>query len=249
MVVDRQFAEKAWPGDKAVGRIIAYRGVVRTGKAYSRDARVVGVVERARDDDLIDSSRERFYVPLAHRARAELNLTIRSDGDPLALAPELRREMATLHRDIPVHAVYTMQDHIDRVLSERRFAMLLMVGFAILTLFLAAVGLYGVMAYTVTRRTREIGIRIALGAAPRRLVRWVVGEGLVLSAIGAALGVAAALASSRALETLLYQVSANDPIALAGAAAVLIGVAMLAAMSRPVAQRASSRCRRCVTSE
>src|SRR6185437_5645796 len=144
-----------------------------------------------------------------------LILYVRASGDPKSLFPALRREVAALDSAIPVIDLRTMEDQIDEGLSTKRIMSYLSAFFAILATVLAAIGLYGVMAYTVARRTREIGIRVALGAGRGTLLKLVMGEVALLTAIGVAIAIPTALALSQLVRTQLYGIVPNDPMSIA----------------------------------
>jgi putative ABC transport system permease protein len=153
---------------------------------------------------------------------------VRASGDPLALVSAARGELQKLDPELPMAALATMDQLLADSLSRSRFTMLLLGIFAAVALLLAAVGIYGLIAYSVTQRTQELGIRIALGAQRRDVLRLVLVQGTRLTLLGLALGVLAALALSRLLATLLFGVTATDPLTFAGVAALLAFVALLA---------------------
>ncbi len=174
-------------------------------------------------------SRGQYYVPYVQRPNnADLFLVVRTDGDPAALAPTVRARIASVDRDLPVYKVTTMEKLVSDSLSQRRFSMFLFGIFAALAMALAVVGLYGVMSYAVTQRTHEIGLRMALGAQGRDVLRMVVGQGMALVAVGLVIGLAGAFALTRYMSSLLYEVSAVDPLTYAGIALLLAAVALIA---------------------
>jgi len=157
-----------------------------------------------------------------------MKVMVRAEGDLAALVPAVRREVAAIDPELPVYEVKTMEAAVDESLSGRRFALLLLGLFAAVALALAAVGVYGVMSYGVVQRTKEIGIRMALGAEQHAVLRLVVGDGMRLAAFGIAIGFGLAVGLSRVLRGMLFGVSSFDPIAYAGLTLVLAGVALLA---------------------
>jgi putative ABC transport system permease protein len=157
-----------------------------------------------------------------------MTVVVRTAGEPLAFVPTARALLAALDRELPVADVYSMMDLVGRSISERRFIMLLLAAFAGVAVTLAAIGVFGVLAYVVTERTPEIGVRLAMGAAPADVVHMFVREGALLAMIGLASGVAAARAAARSLTTLLFGVTATDPLTLAGVTGVLLFVAFTA---------------------
>jgi len=170
-----------------------------------------------------------IVVPLLQYAVPGLRVAARAQaGRPLQLLSPLRAEVLALDKDLALSSPQPLSRVIAESLGERRFQMTLLGIFALLALLLAALGIYGVMAYTVTQRSREIGIRMALGADASVVRRMVVGSGLKLAAAGVAVGAALALLGTRALASLVYQVSTTDPLTLAATAAVLVASALLA---------------------
>ena len=162
---------------------------------------------------------------------------MRSRGDPAVALRAAQATVARLDRDLPVYDAFTLATMVDRSLGQPRFYVMLLTVFAALAVVLAAVGIYGIIAYTVQQRTHEIGIRIALGASPERVVSMVVGHGLALAMAGLVLGSGGAYALSRVLRTLLYDVNERDPLTFIGVA-VLLGVVALVASWIP-ARRAA----------
>jgi putative ABC transport system permease protein len=156
------------------------------------------------------------------------DLTIRTAGDPLSLAGAVRQAVWSIDADQPVSKMMTLYELLDQEVASRRVQTALLGGFAALALILACVGIYGVLSYLVTQRTREIGIRVALGAAAGDVFRAVAGQGMTLAALGIVMGVGAALALTRLLSSLLFGVSAADPRIYAGAVALFAAVALVA---------------------
>ena len=222
-VVNAAFAERAWPGRRALGECL------HVGTEDPSCVRVVGVCENARRQNLVEGDVMQLYLPIdqapefmgvgALLARAE---------DPEAMAPVLRRELQTLRRDLPFVRVRSLGEIVAPQLASWRMGARLFGLYGALALLLAALGTYGVMAYTVARRTREVGVRIALGATRGKVVRRVLGRGLRIAALGVAAGLGLFLLASRFLEPLLFEVSPTDPVVLAGAAATLALSAVLA---------------------
>jgi putative ABC transport system permease protein len=157
-----------------------------------------------------------------------MTLILRTEGDPSNFVGSVRREVNSLDPDLALANIRTMDQLMSQSLGQSRYSGLLLGIFAIVALALAAVGIYGVIAYAVSQRTREIGIRIALGARKRHIFRLVVGHGMILSMIGVAIGVAASLMLTRYLSSLLYDVSSTDPVTFTSVVLILITVALLA---------------------
>jgi putative ABC transport system permease protein len=169
------------------------------------------------------------FYPHRQVYEGEMAVVVRAQGDPAALSAALRHEVAGLDATLPVYDVKTLVAHLGTALFPARAAATLVGLSGSLALLLAAIGLYGVLSYTVALRRHEIGVRVALGAGRRDIVSLVVGKGLRLAGLGAGLGLAVALGLTRFLSFLLYGVSAIDPLVFAGVPALLLGVAALAA--------------------
>jgi putative ABC transport system permease protein len=191
---------------------------------------IVGIAADVKDEDMDEEAEWSFYRPLRQDPWWTMALVVRADGvsDPQGLAPSVRGEVRALDRELPVYNVRTMGDIVDESLSPKRLAMLMMAFFAFGALLLAAVGLYSVMSYTVAQRTHEIGIRMALGAQGRDIQRLVIGQGLALALAGLGIGLVGALAMTRVMSSILYGVSATDPLVFGGVASVLALAALLA---------------------
>ena len=221
-VVNESFARRYWPGGDALGRTIVLDDATYT---------VVGVARDARMRSLADPPVPFLFVSAEQRLNLAPTLLVRADAYPggsSALAAAVRREARALEPRIPLPAVQRMKDVVSIGLLPQRAAAAVTGSLGVVGLLLAALGLYGVVAYSVAQRTREIGVRIALGAAPRDVVRMVVGQSARLAGAGVAVGIALAIAASRALVPLLYGVSALDPITLGGVPLVLTAVAVAA---------------------
>jgi putative ABC transport system permease protein len=228
VVVNQAFVRKYLPDGAAVGRRIKLGGFDSDEPWMT----VVGVVGDVRQMGLEHEARSEMYVPyaqdLGHGFFSPKDLAIRVDGDPMALAESVRKAIWEVDPLQPVSDVRPLQALLDGEVAARSVQSSLLAGFAALALVLASLGIYGVLSYTVAQRRREIGIRMALGAPAGEVVRMVVRQGLVLWAIGILIGLAAALAVTRALASLLYGVSATDPATFAAGAAVLGLVAAFA---------------------
>ncbi|MDQ3803637.1 MAG: ABC transporter permease [Acidobacteriota bacterium] len=224
-IIDETMARKYWPDEDPVGKRIFFEGT----QQQPRWREVVGIVGHVKHKGLEGESRVQYYVPYDQRpTSAGLYLVVRTEGDPSALAAPVRDAIRSVDRDMPVYRVTTMERLVADSLAQRRFAMFLFGVFAGLALVLAVVGLYGVMSYTVTQRTHEIGLRMALGAQARDILRMVVGHGMLLVAVGVGVGLFGAFALTRLMASLLYGVTATDPLVFAGIALLLAAVALLA---------------------
>jgi putative ABC transport system permease protein len=223
-IIDETMAKKYWPNEDPLGKRISFEG----GQQNPRWREIVGIVGHVRSVALEGDSRVQYYVPYAQSPSGGIYLAVRAEGDPNALSGAVRNAIRGVDADLPVYKVTTMDRLVADSLAQRRFAMFLFGIFASLALVLAVVGLYGVMSYMVLQRTHEIGLRMALGAQARDILRMVVGQGVTLVAIGLGLGMLAALVFTRLMSSLLYGVSATDPLTYAGIALLLGCVALVA---------------------
>jgi putative ABC transport system permease protein len=225
IVVGESVAGKYWPGESAVGKRIA------PGRPESPEdwCQVVGVVKDVRQRELSSEPNPLMYLTYEQAGFfAPRYLVVSTEGDPLALAGTVRKTVWEVDRDQPVSNVSTMEGVLSESIARQRFSTLLFGVFAAVALVLAAVGIYGVMSYSMAQRTREIGIRMALGAQRRDVLRLAVGQGLRLVAVGVAVGLAGALTLSRVMSGLLYGISATDPATLVTISLILVAVALLA---------------------
>jgi ABC-type antimicrobial peptide transport system permease subunit len=192
---------------------------------------IIGVVKDVRERGYEPELKPGVYIPFPQFtetwAQPE-SFVLRTSGDPAALAGAMRRVIASVDPEQPVSAVRTMDEILDRNVADRSQQMTLLGAFSGLALLLACLGLYGVLSYAVQQRSREIGLRIALGATARGVVGMVVGRGLALTGAGLAIGLAAAAAATRAMKSMLFGVEAMDPGTFGAVAAVLCGIAALA---------------------
>jgi len=216
-------ARKFWPGENPIGKPI---GVGQGG--FGDSAEIVGIVGDVRYGQMDDTPQPDVYISYLQSPRSSLVVFARTAGNPLALADGIRAQVRSLNRNVPIYDVKTMTERIRESTAKARFSALLLAVFAAIALVLAAIGIYGVMSYLVTQRTREIGIRIALGARSMDVLKLVVRRGAALAAAGIAIGAAGALVATRALAALLYQVKPDDLETYMTIAAVLGAVALLA---------------------
>jgi predicted permease len=224
-IVDDYMAQQLWPGQDAVGRRIHIGGIDDTKAPWIT---VVGVVGRVKQYTLDSDSRIAFYLPHTQYPTRAMKVVVRGSGNPGALAPAVKQQVHEIDRDLPVYNLITMQQRVDLSLARRRFAMLLLAVFAFTSLTLATIGIYGVLAYLVGQGTREIGIRMALGATRSSILRLVVGRGFLLALSGVACGVTGALLLTRLMRTLLFGVTANDPLTFCVIPLLLVLVSLLA---------------------
>ena len=229
-IVDESIARRAWGTVHPRGARIQM-SVPTPGSPTGFERRwleVVGVVEHTRNHDLSKQLQGQLYVPFRMFPSSTMTVTARTSADPAALAPALREQLAALDRRVPVYEMQTMRDSVDAALRAPRFAASTVLALAGLALLMAGVGLFGVVSYTVTLRTREIGLRMALGAQSGDVVRFIVAHAMRLALAGVAGGLAGAAALARLLEAHLYGVRPGDPLTFAAVAALLVGVTLAA---------------------
>src|SRR5271155_2051478 len=223
-IVDEYMAKELWPGQSALGKRLHNGGITDKEPWIT----VVGVVGRIKQYTLDSDSRIAIYYPQAQFVTREMNVVVRSSGDPAALYSAARQEIQSVDRDLPIFHVVTMEQRVQESLARRRFAMLLLSLFAGLAVALAMIGIYGVISYVVNQGTREIGIRLALGATPRAILRMVIGRGMALAIPGVLIGVLGSLAFTRMMRGLLFGVSPIDPLTFVAIPLLLVLVALLA---------------------
>lgn len=230
VVINRTMAERYWPGEDPIGQRI------RLGGGGLGLATIVGIVRDVRQGSLAVESRPEMYLPHQQfhfrgrdgSAERDMTVVLRTTGSPAALTSAVRREVRAVDPSLPLGEFRTMEQILRTSTARSRLLTWLVTAFSTLALLLAAVGIYGLIAYAVGQRTREIGIRIALGARPRDGAGLVIRQSIPLVALGIGIGIACALALTRFLDSLLYEVSTTDPSTIAGVSAVLLGVALLA---------------------
>jgi len=231
-IVDAALANKIDPTGAVIGRRI---GFPLDGAPIW--AEIVGVVDRVRHSSLLHEGRETIYVPYRQEASRSVAMAVRTSGDVERVAADLRRELQSLEVRVPVFDFTLMETRVDDALAPNRFVLFLVTVFAAIALVLAASGLYGLLSHAVHQRTRELGVRMALGAGKRDVVGFVLRDGMVLVAVGLLAGIPASIVTSRALKSLLYSVTPGDHFTLVAVTVVLAAVAALACYIP--AQRAS----------
>lgn len=219
VIVSQSFAARYAPGEDLMGKRVRVEGDWHS---------VIGVISDVRQSGLDEEAAPHVYIPYLQFSPSRAGILVRTTGDPLNLVGAVRSAIQNVDHDQPIYNVSTMDAMISSAVAPRRLNLVLLGAFALVALTLAAVGIYGVMANLVTQRTGEIGLRMALGAQPRDVLRLFVGKGLRLATMGVAVGLGASLALARLMETLLYGVSASDPITFAAITALLLSVALLA---------------------
>jgi len=223
VVISETAVRRFWPEEDPIGKPV---GVGQGG--FGDRAEVIGVVGDVRYGQMEEPPMPDVYISHLQSQRTNLLLSARTTGDPSSLYDAVRHEVRQLNKDVPVFDMKTMEDRIRDATARSRFSAVLLAVFASIAVILAAVGIYGVMSYLVAQRTREIGIRMALGAHSRDVLRLVVGRGALLAGAGIAIGLAGALAATRVLRTLLFEVKPEDPGTYVSIGILLAVIAMLA---------------------
>lgn len=231
-IVDATLANRYWKGAEAIGKRIRVTGDTMWFT-------IIGVVGPVREGDAATAPEPHLYVSIPQVGGNRLSLAVRTSGSPTTVMASVRRAIAEIEPSIPLDDVRPLSSIIDQTFATRRLTKLLLAGFAFVGVILAAVGIYGVMSLHVASRAREFGIRLAIGADPRAVVRLVLGEGALLAALGVALGIGGAMFITRWLASLLYEVSPTDPVVLVSLP-LSLGVIALAACYVPARRAAKS---------
>jgi putative ABC transport system permease protein len=221
-IVNERLARRYWPGENPIGKFIT---VDLTGAAPRE---VVGVVGDIKHYGLHEESTMEIYEPFRRHSFRFMTLVLKTDGNPEGIVGTARRIVRAVDPDIPLYNIRTMERQVSDSVAQRRLAMALLGGFAVLALILASAGVYAVMAFAVAQRTREIGVRMALGAVPSDILRLVLRRGMMLAAAGIASGVSVAFVLSRLMASQLYRVSTRDPSVYAAVVCALLLVALSA---------------------
>ena len=237
VIVDDTLAKRFWPGEDPIGRRMYKPTDVTRGDLTAITEKtvfitVVGVVRDLKLRDLTEGSKSvgAYYFPMDQDPSSGLTFAIKTPADPLALTSAVRGALNGLDRELPVFDTQTLDARVEKSLISRRSPMMLSLSFGAVALFLSAIGIYGVLAYLVTQRTKEIGIRIALGSSARAIFELVLREGLLLVGSGFALGLVGALALRQSLQSQLFGISASDPTVVAAVTAILAAVAIVACL-------------------
>ncbi len=231
VLINETVAKRFFPTREPIGERLKF------GASDRETVEIIGIVADVKNDDLEERADPTVYIPFAQQPRPTMNLIIHAHQEPTRLAAAVRSEVRALDRNLPVSQIKTLNRMIDERRSSKRLMTVMLAIFAAAALALAAVGIYAVMFYATTQRTHEIGIRLALGAQRRDILKLVIGQGLKLTLIGVSLGLVCALAATRAMSFFLYGVTATDPLTFIGVA-LLFAVVALAACWLP-ARRAT----------
>ena len=224
-IVDDYMAQQLWPNQDAIGKRFHIGGISETSSPWIT---VVGVVGRVKQYTLDADSRIAFYLPQTQYVTRAMNVVMRASNDPSALAGAVKQQIRELNPDLPLYNVTTMQERFNQSLARRRFTMLVLGTFAAISLGLAVIGIYGLIAYLVGQGTREVGIRLALGATPANIMTLIVRGGMTLAFWGVGIGIGGALAVSRLMRSLLFGVGVTDVVTFVAVPTLLACIAFLA---------------------
>jgi putative ABC transport system permease protein len=224
VVINEPLARIYFPGENPIGKHLK----IFEGQADFVPSTIIGIVGGNKEAALQDSLQPAIFIPYTEAPGLRMDVVVRSSRDPLVLVPAIRSAIRAVDSGIATSAFRSLGEIVSSSEADQRFDVILVTTFAAIALLLAAVGVFGVQSYLVTEQTREIGIRLALGAPPRSVLALVLRKGILLSALGAAIGFVAALGITRLMASMLYQVSGTDPLTFAAVIAIEIGVALLA---------------------
>jgi putative ABC transport system permease protein len=216
-------ARELWQGQNPIGKRIRFPGSEKRAEPWRT---VVGVVNNVKQYGLDKEDKMQLYLPEAQYPTSQMTLVARTSINPRTFISAIRSQIFALDKDQPVYEIATMEQLLSDSIALRHFSMLLLLVFASLALVLALIGIYGVISYSVTQRTREIGVRLALGARSSDILRMIVGQGMVLTVTGVVVGIGMAFALTRLMSSLLYGVSATDPMIFAFVPLVLAGASI-----------------------
>jgi putative ABC transport system permease protein len=219
-IINQAFARRYFPNENPIGKRVGFNWEIQGLQE------IVGVIGDVKHDGLADPVRAELYVPYSQRPDQDFQIVMRTKTDPASLVSEARAAVLAVDQSQPINSVETMDAIVSHSLTDQRTAMWLLAAFAGLALVLTAVGIYGVISYSVSQRTREIGLRMALGAQRGDVMQHVVREGMALVLWGVGIGLAVGLAVTRVLASQIYGVSPRDPLTFAAVAALLAGVAL-----------------------
>jgi putative ABC transport system permease protein len=221
-IIDETLARREFPGENPVGKHINF---------WKTSREIVGVVGAAKYWSLSGEPAPHVYLSYLQVNWGSMSLRVRAQsGDPMNLAAPIRAELAAIDKKQPIHSFKALEEQVSELIAPQRFTTALMAGFAGLAATLAAIGIYGVMSYTVSERTREIGVRMAMGAQTGNVMRMVLKQGMVLAVAGVMIGLAASFALTRVMSGLLFGMQATDPATLAVITLLLLAVALVSCL-------------------
>jgi len=228
VVVNEALARRIWPNEDPVGKRLKFGSLEDQDDEDKPWREVVGVVKDVKMNGVARTTTLQTYLPYAQLPNTSLGLIVRAERNPTALANAVEQTIHALDKNLPVFRVFTMDQLLSNALAQRRLTLVLLASLAALALLLAAVGIYGVISYAVRQCTHELGLRMALGAQARDVLRLILTQGIKLTLLGIGLGLAAAFALTRWMESLLFGVRPTDALTFAGIALLLLLVALLA---------------------
>jgi len=226
IIINEALARQIFPGENPIGKHI--KPEVGSGTSEPLMREIVGVVGNVKFHDLSDEWAPESYIPYAQISFGSLTLVVRTEQDPHSLAKPIAETVRSLDNDLPTYAPKTVEEYLNGTIAQPRFNTYLLGIFAALAMLLTAVGLYGVISYSVAQRTHELGIRMALGGQPSDMLRLIVGQGLRLAAYGVGIGLVAAFALTHFLSSMLFGISATDPISYVAVVGLLLVVVVVA---------------------
>jgi putative ABC transport system permease protein len=222
-LINETMARRLWPAETPLGQKISFTAAGQNGTAE-----IVGVVGAVRPTGFDSEPRPEFYLHYPQSPAGLITIFVRTVGEPAPLLPSVKAEIREVNRNQAFLSVYTIAQLVDKTTAQRRFNLLWLVAFAVLALVLATVGLYGLISFSTAQRTKEIGVRMALGAQSGDVLKLVMSEGITLALIGVAMGLVVVSAASRVMKSLLFGVSATDTLTLVSVAVLLTSVSLLA---------------------
>ena len=223
VIINETLARRFFPNEDPIGKLV---DLDVTG--LDTGSQIIGVVGNVKHFGLDAEPKPESFLPYYQHTSNTMTLVVRTNSDPSAMGADVRREVRAVDKDQPVYNVATMEEQLSKSLATRRFSMILISGFAVISLILAIVGVYSLMAYSVTQRTHEIGVRMALGAQTGDVLKLVVGQGMLLVFIGVVIGFAASLVLTQFISSLLYGVTTTDMVTFASVSLILAVVGLLA---------------------
>jgi putative ABC transport system permease protein len=228
-VIDEEFVRRYYPKENPIGKRFTFGPPDSAADTTAREwIEIVGVVGHTKHEGLDAEARLQLYLPVAQVPRQLMAVAVRTAGDPERYVNQMREAVRSVDPELPISAVKTMDDLIEQSVGQRKLSMMLLSLFSGIALVLASIGIYGVMSYSVTQRSRELGVRIALGARQSDVLRLVLRQGMSLALIGIAIGVGAALLLTRLIQSQLFGVGASDPLTFVAVAVLLGGTALIA---------------------